>query len=135
MNHFFHGNRPSRLLANKLKTDDQFTNIAIIVSETGSMISDPDLINQRFSNSYKELYTSDNISSTSEKDSYLQKLKLASLTKDEASMLGDSISLDELEQSLAKMNKGSVTFYVLINLVFSFLLCFQVSGHVFSPVT
>ena len=104
MNHF--SNRPSRLLANKLKTNDQFTNIAIIASETGSMISDPELINQRFSNFYKELYTSDNISSASEKDNHLQKLKLTSLSTDEASILGAPLSLDELKQSLAKMNKG-----------------------------
>ena len=48
------------------------------------MISDPGLINQRFSNFYKKLYTSDNISSALEKDNYLQKLKLISLSKEKA---------------------------------------------------
>lgn len=70
------------------------------------MISDPDLINHRFSNFYKKLYTSDNISSALEKDNYLQKLKRTSLSKEEASILGAPLLLDELKQSLAKMNKG-----------------------------
>ena len=106
VNHYFYGNRPSRLLANKLKTNDQFTNIGFITSESGTTISDPKLINQRFSNFYRQLYTSDNLSSKSEKKSYLEKLNLTTLSTDEASILGSPLSLDELKQSLAKMNKG-----------------------------
>lgn len=45
---YMYGNRPSRLLANKLKPNEQPIYIPSITSEAGTTLTDPKLINQRF---------------------------------------------------------------------------------------
>lgn len=37
LNHYFHDNHPSRLLANKLRSHDQLADIATIASKTGEL--------------------------------------------------------------------------------------------------
>jgi hypothetical protein len=41
LNHYVHGNRPSRLLANKVCSNDQLADIATIESETGKYDQNP----------------------------------------------------------------------------------------------
>lgn len=41
LNHYFHGNRPSHFLANKLRNSDHLANIATILSEDGELLTDP----------------------------------------------------------------------------------------------
>lgn len=106
VNHYFHGNRPSHLLANKLRNSDHLANIATIMSEIDELLTDPKSINLRFTNFYNKLYTSEGEPSSVEVDKFLKGLKLPVLSATKSSSLDVPISLQELKASLETMNKG-----------------------------
>ena len=57
--YYFQGSRPSHLLAMKIKSNEQFADIASIQTENGDITTDPIHINERFKNYYSDLYRSD----------------------------------------------------------------------------
>lgn len=58
-NYYINSARPSRLLALKLRANNQLANIATIRTEEGSLTSDPVKINDTFKAFFQKLYTSE----------------------------------------------------------------------------
>lgn len=56
-NHYMNCARPSRLLALKLRANNQLANIAAIRTEEGILTSDPVKINHTFKAFFQKLYT------------------------------------------------------------------------------
>ena len=106
VNHYFYGNRPSQFLANKLRNNDHLINMSTILSEDGKLLTDPNLINSRFTNFYKKLYTSEGEPSAERIDSFLKGLNLPILSETDSCSLGNPLTLYELRAVLETMNKG-----------------------------
>lgn len=54
VNHYFHGNRPSHLLADKSCNSDHLADVATIMSENDELLTDPELNHLRFIRFYNK---------------------------------------------------------------------------------
>ena len=104
--YYYDGDRPSRLLALRLKESESKAVINAIRTTNGEVVTDPTLINEVFRDFYSDLYTSECYADTEKCTSFLQKLALPSLDCSDSLRLEDPISLEELEAAVKTLQKG-----------------------------
>lgn len=90
----------------KIKSNEQFADIASIQTENGDISTDPILINERFKNYYSDLYRSDIDLDKVRCDAFLSNINLPKLSEEGVIHLSDEISLGELREAVAGMQKG-----------------------------
>ena len=56
--YYFHGSRPSHLLAMKISSNEQFSDISSVKLQSGAVTTDPTQINNTFRSFYSDLYKS-----------------------------------------------------------------------------
>lgn len=101
--YYFNGERPSKLLALRIKQMESRAIIHAIKNED-SLYTQPEDINQTFKTYYEQLYTS-NSSSYQQHTSFLQQLHLSKIDKHHQEMLNCPLSLEELKLALDTMPK------------------------------
>lgn len=104
--YYFHSSRPSHLLALKLRSSESFSDIHILQSPQGELITDSSQINLIFQQFYKELYHSQPGPNDDDHTSFLRDLNLPSLSTEEAETLGQPLTLEELKTALQAMKKS-----------------------------
>lgn len=103
---YLDGNKPSYLLASKLRNNDNSADIPSIQSEEGTLLHDPSSINTQFKNFYQKLYTSEAQPSLNYLDIFFDGLVLPQLSVEDTQRLDSPITLDELYMALKDTNKG-----------------------------
>lgn len=105
-NYYYSNARPSRLLAYKLRKNDDLANISAIRTKEGDITSDPVRINSTFQSFYQDLYTSEVPRNDEACYEFLKSLQLPKLSPQAVCSLKAPISLEELRLAVKAMNKG-----------------------------
>lgn len=105
--YYFHSARPSHLLAQKLRTNEQFADIWGVKAADGSLITEPKSVNATFASFYNTLYSSESKFSHSACDSFFKNSHIQSLTQMDSENLDQTISLMEMETAARNMRKGA----------------------------
>lgn len=93
--YYFHGSRPSHLLASRIRTNESFADIPSIRSCTGNITTDPKQINETFRTFYSKLYQSEVQADSDRYANFLDQIDLLKLSEGDAANLDASISLEE----------------------------------------
>lgn len=104
--YYFHGSRPSHLLALRLRSNERFADIPSIRSLDGLVTTEPKHINNIFCSFYSSLYQSDGQLNECDYENYLRKLNLSRLSEEDASSLDNPLTLDELEMAARSMQSN-----------------------------
>ncbi len=103
--YYFNGERPSKLLALRIKQMESRANICAIKKD-GILYTQIKDINQIFKSYYEQLYTSNSSSSYQQNVSFLQQFPLSKFDEHHLEMLNGPLSLDELKLALDSMSKN-----------------------------
>lgn len=104
--YYSEGERPSHLLALRLRENDSKANIFAIKDPNGSILTDPASINDVFRKFYLDLYTSEVKGDHTNSRSFLDGLDLPKLSQEEAEQLESPLTLDEVTTALKSLNRG-----------------------------
>lgn len=105
-NYYFHSDRPSRLLAMKLKESESKASIDSIKTDEGETVTNPKAINDVFKLFYTTLYSSE---VNFEKDTcfaFLNNLTLPTIPTSINNLLEEPITLNELYNATKSLRKG-----------------------------
>ncbi len=105
-NHYLNSARPSRLLALKLRENDQLANISAIRNKEGLLTSDPVEINNMFELFYQTLYKSEINHDEKLCSVFFDSLNLPKLPAEAVRSLEAPITLEELRKAIVSMNRG-----------------------------
>ena len=105
-NHYYNSARPSRLLAYKLRKNNDLAKISAIRTKEGDITSDPVRINSTLQLFYKSLYTSEVPHDDKVCSEFLQPLQLPKLPPEAVCSLEAPIHLEELRLAIKAMNRG-----------------------------
>ena len=103
--HYEYAERPSRLLALKLKQSEQLASIDCIKNVNGDPCTLPSEINKIFTSFYTNLYSSEAPDGCEDMVEFLDSLNLPSLSDTQSSKLEAPITLTELKDALDSMPK------------------------------
>ena len=103
--YYFNGPRPSHLLALRLKNNEKYSNILAIKSHLRTL-TEPGEINLAFKTFYSNLYKSEVTLDSDTSKNFFHGLDLPSLSNQESEKLNSPISLEELREALAHMQRG-----------------------------
>lgn len=104
--HFEFGDKPHKLLARQLRKIENDRAIHKINSGAGTALTSHKDINDRFTQFYKNLYTSEHNASPDVAQSFLDKCNLPSLSETEREILNADISCEELLATIKSLNNG-----------------------------
>lgn len=104
--YYFHGAKPSHLLAMKIRTSDHFADIPAIKSASGNISTDPKQINGIFQTFYSELYKSEVSLDKNQCDNFLSRLHLPQLSSTGSTDLDKQILLEEVWEAAKAMQRG-----------------------------
>lgn len=104
--YYFHSSRPSHLLAMRIRTSEQFADIPSIRTQNGEVTTDPKKINDAFRSFYSDLYKSEVALDHTKLEAFLSQVNLPCLTEDVAQQLAAPITLNELKEAVAEMQRG-----------------------------
>lgn len=106
--YYFHGSRPSHLLAMKIRSNEHFADISSIKSSAGIITTEPKQINETFRVFYSNLYKSESQPEQNRCNDFLKKLHLPRLATTASTLLDSHISLKELKKAALamQMNKS-----------------------------
>lgn len=104
-NYYYNGERPSKLLALRLKNNEAMSAITAIKKDD-SLITKPEEINTVFKNYYSDLYSSDLIFDEDKCKQFLSRLNLPKLHQSQINALDAPITMEELKAALGSMQKG-----------------------------
>lgn len=104
--YYFHGARPSHLLAMRIRSSDNFADIPAIKSANGNISTDPKQINGIFQAFYSTLYESEVPADTVRCDRFLNQLHLPKLPNADSANLERPITLEELRDATRTMQNG-----------------------------
>lgn len=105
LKYYFHGDRPSRLLAWRLKQNEARASINAIKDKQGKIITSPVGVNKIFRSFYEDLYTSDITFNHQKCTDFLNRLSLPKLDPSESDFLERPVTLDELRRAAESLNK------------------------------
>ena len=104
--YYFHGARPSHLLAMRIRTSDHFADIPAIKSAGGNISTDPKQINGIFQTFYSELYKSEVSLDKNQCENFLSRLHLPQLSSTGSTDLDKLILLGEVWEAAKAMQRG-----------------------------
>ena len=104
--YYEYSERPSKLLALKLKQSEHIASINCIKNYAGDLCTLPSDINLVFTQYYSKLYTSEAPEDHQEIESFLDSLNFPILSDSHFSLLEAPITLKEVEDALVAMPKG-----------------------------
>lgn len=104
--YYEYGERPSHLLALRLKQTEQLACLDTIRDASGNVVCQPEEVNKVLKNYYRQLYSNETNSDGTVIEDFLSKLDLPRLTPQQAAKLDSPLTLEELEEALCAMNKG-----------------------------
>ncbi|KAJ0011600.1 hypothetical protein NQD34_012575 [Periophthalmus magnuspinnatus] len=104
--YYFNGARPSHLLALRLRTDEQFSDISSVKDSGGQIVVEPSGVNAVFSSFYSKLYTSELLHDEQTCNNFLEGAHLPKLAEDELHKLNCPITLSELKDAVSNMHRG-----------------------------
>lgn len=104
--YYFHGSRPSHLLASKIRSGEHFADIPSIKSLNGNVTTEPKRINETFQTFYSNLYKSEVQLDKNRCDAFLGQLDLPQLAVTDSTHLDDPISLEELKDAVGNMQRN-----------------------------
>lgn len=104
--YYFHGARPSHLLAMRIRTSDNFADIPAIKSADGNICTDPKQINLLFQTFYTDLYKSEVSLDKNQCDSFLDRLHLPQLSRTDSNNLDRPVTPEELKAAVQSMQRG-----------------------------
>lgn len=104
--YYFHGSRPSKLLALKLKHCQKYSSINSIRSSEKGLVFDPKEINNLFKSFYQDLYSSAGTFEMEGCHQFLDNLDIPCLEQTESEELGKPISLEELHVAVKSLTRG-----------------------------
>ncbi len=103
---YFNGSRPSRLLAQKLRKNENLSTISHITDHQGNSYSKPADITAAFASFFSKLYSTDSSPDNSKVTAFLAKANLSQIAQESAEQLDAPISLTELKDALMVMKMG-----------------------------
>lgn len=103
---FEYSNKIGKALANQLQRKKEKSIISSITNPLGQVTQNPQEINNIFKNFYTDLYRQEQHPKQSEIDDFLQKLELPKLSKEQANMLDNPLTLEELHKALEGMSNN-----------------------------
>ncbi|KAL2081000.1 hypothetical protein ACEWY4_022853 [Coilia grayii] len=104
--YYFEGDRPSRLLALRLKQCESKAMINAIRTTEGKVVTQPNDINNVFKDFYSKLYKPDSTVNIEDCNTFLQSVMLPTLNEGDREDLGSPITLKELESAVKSLNAG-----------------------------
>lgn len=104
--YYFHGSRPSHLLAMKIRAREQFADIRTIRTQQGEMTTDPKRVNDTFRSFYSNLYRSEVSFDKTKYEASLSEVELPRLTEADSEQLAEPITLEELKGAVLDMQRG-----------------------------
>lgn len=104
--YYYDGDRPSRLLALRLKQCESKAMINAIRTTEGVVVTQPDAINKEFKTFYCQLYLSEGQLNAERCASFVYSLSLPKLDDEDIDGLEKSISMEELESAVRSLNRG-----------------------------
>ena len=104
--HFELGDKPDKLLARQLKGVQADRAIHEISSPTGQLITDPELINNRFFGFFSQLYTSKFKPSDSDLDRFLNSLIIPAIGEAAKLELDSDFTLEEIKRVIRSFPNG-----------------------------
>lgn len=104
--YYYQGDRPSHLLALRLKENESKSCIDIIRTAEGAITTDPIAINNTFKSFYTNLYSSQSTLDKKLCKTFLNNLQLPTLDDSDRASLEKSITLDELHEAARSLQRG-----------------------------
>ena len=105
--YYFNSSKPSHLLAMKVRTDVHFADIFCIKDKDDILQSDPKKGSASFASFYQELFNSESNFNKHVCNNFLDSTKLFRLNNDDSAKLDGPITLQECEEAVTDMRKGS----------------------------
>ena len=100
------GEKPSKLLAWRVKKIQAERTISSIKSTSDNLITDPREINNIFRNFYELLYKSEYAESREDQNTFLDQLQFQRISEDERITLDSPLTTEELFNAIGDMNSG-----------------------------
>lgn len=100
------GEKAGKLLAWRLKTEQNARTITEIVTANGDKTSDPQIINTLFESYYTQLYSSECLVTNGSFQDFFDQLTLPSLSEDAKADLDSPITSAEISEAIDKMKGG-----------------------------